>query len=67
MKRENEIVEALRKLGDATSMDITVLVYTDAPLSVRLAALNNVKLHLNKLIKDGRVDLTSTGMYHLNH
>ncbi|VDP26368.1 unnamed protein product [Heligmosomoides polygyrus] len=28
LKRENEIVEALRKLGEATSMDITIMVYT---------------------------------------
>ncbi|KAL6722845.1 hypothetical protein Aduo_017929 [Ancylostoma duodenale] len=67
MKRENEIVDVLRKLREATSMDITVLVYTDAPLSVRLAALNNVKLHLNKLIKDGRVETTLSGMYRLIH
>ncbi|XGW34948.1 hypothetical protein V3C99_018752 [Haemonchus contortus] len=66
MKRENEIVKALVTLGEATSMDITVIVYADAPLSVRLAALNNVKLHLNKLVKDGRVEVGTSGMYRMN-
>ncbi|VDL76185.1 unnamed protein product [Nippostrongylus brasiliensis] len=65
MKREVEIVEALRTLGEATSMDITIAVYKDVPLSVRLAALNNVKLHLNKLIKDGRIEVGVTGLYRL--
>ncbi|KAK6766395.1 hypothetical protein RB195_025979 [Necator americanus] len=67
MIRENQIVEALISLGEASSMDITVLVYKDAPLSVRLAALNNVRLHLNKLIKDGRVETAASGLYHLIH
>ncbi|KAK5973968.1 endoribonuclease LACTB2 [Trichostrongylus colubriformis] len=65
MKRENEILKALGTLGEATSMDITVVVYTDAPLSVRLAALNNVKLHLTKLVKDGRVEVGTSGIYRL--
>ncbi|KJH43944.1 metallo-beta-lactamase domain protein [Dictyocaulus viviparus] len=65
MKRENQIIETLQKLGEATSMDITVAVYSDSPLSVRLAALNNVKLHLNKLIKDEQVEMSSFGVYRL--
>ncbi|KAE9414138.1 hypothetical protein Angca_010012 [Angiostrongylus cantonensis] len=63
MKREEEIVAALQQLDEATSMDITVAVYSGTPLSVRLAALNNVKLHLNKLEKEGRVEITPSGMY----
>ncbi|PAV57731.1 hypothetical protein WR25_15852 [Diploscapter pachys] len=63
MKREREIVAVLKEAGEMTSMDITNKVYAEAPWSVRLAALNNVKLHLNKLIKDGRVDKIGFEMY----
>ncbi|KAJ1352773.1 hypothetical protein KIN20_009198 [Parelaphostrongylus tenuis] len=63
LKREEEIVDALQQLGEATSMDVTVAVYSNTPLSVRLAALNNVKLHLGKLEKDGRVEISPSGLY----
>ncbi|CAD6198262.1 unnamed protein product [Caenorhabditis auriculariae] len=52
-KREREIVAVLEEHQEITSMDITNKVYASSPWSVRLAALNNVKLVLNKLVKDG--------------
>ena len=65
--RENQILEVLERAGARiSSMDITKEVYSTAPLAVRVAALNNVKLHLDKLVKDGRVDKSPYEMYHLN-
>ncbi|CAJ0581258.1 unnamed protein product, partial [Mesorhabditis spiculigera] len=55
-KRENDIVEFMTGAGRVTSMDIVNTVYSTTPPSVRLAARNNVVLHLDKLIKDGRVE-----------
>uniref|UniRef100_A0A1I7UP75 Beta-lactamase-like protein 2 homolog n=2 Tax=Caenorhabditis tropicalis TaxID=1561998 RepID=A0A1I7UP75_9PELO len=56
MKREREIVKVLKEHEEITSMDVTNQVYSDSPWAVRLAALNNVKLVLKKLIKDGVVE-----------
>ncbi|CAI2324277.1 unnamed protein product [Caenorhabditis sp. 36 PRJEB53466] len=55
MKREREIVAVLRAHEEVTSMEVTNTVYSDSPWAVRLAALNNVKLVLKKLQKDGVV------------
>lgn len=56
MKREREIVAVLKNHEEITSMDVTNQVYSDSPWAVRLAALNNVKLVLKKLVKDGVVE-----------
>uniref|UniRef100_A0A1I7XCC2 Lactamase_B domain-containing protein n=1 Tax=Heterorhabditis bacteriophora TaxID=37862 RepID=A0A1I7XCC2_HETBA len=63
MKREIEILDTLRDLGIASSMDITNKVYADTPMSVRIAALNNVELHLTKLIKDEKVEEIGFHLY----
>ncbi|CAB3403826.1 unnamed protein product [Caenorhabditis bovis] len=63
MKREREIVAVLKDHDEISSMDITNQVYKDTPWAVRLAALNNVKLVLNKLIKDGVVTNVGFEMY----
>uniref|UniRef100_A0A8R1DMW7 Beta-lactamase-like protein 2 homolog n=1 Tax=Caenorhabditis japonica TaxID=281687 RepID=A0A8R1DMW7_CAEJA len=56
MKREREIVAVLKEHDEITSMDVTNTVYQSSPWAVRLAALNNVKLVLKKLVKDGKVE-----------
>lgn len=56
MKREREIIKVLKEHEEITSMDVTNQVYADSPWAVRLAALNNVKLVLKKLCKDGVVE-----------
>ncbi|CAI4224931.1 unnamed protein product [Auanema sp. JU1783] len=65
VKRENEILNVLTEQKQMTSMDITNTVYQASPWSVRLAALNNVKLVLNKLIKDEKVQKTGFEMYRI--
>ncbi|CAD5230905.1 unnamed protein product [Bursaphelenchus okinawaensis] len=66
MLRENQILEALKKVKDATPMDLTNSVYPDIPLSVKLGALGNVNHHLSKLVKDGKVKQNYDGSYQLN-
>ncbi|CAJ0945213.1 unnamed protein product, partial [Mesorhabditis belari] len=63
MKRETEIIEFMSSGEERTSMDITNAVYSNTPASVMIAALNNVRLHLNKLVKDGKVEKTGFEMY----
>ncbi|CAD5233373.1 unnamed protein product [Bursaphelenchus xylophilus] len=63
MLRENQILEALKKAGNATNMDLTNAVYPDIPLSLKLGALGNVDHHLSKLVKDGKVKKNSDGSY----
>lgn len=65
MKREEEILAVLRERNEVSSMDITNVVYVASPMSVRIAALNNVRLVLNKLIKDGVVQKTGFEMYRI--
>ncbi|CAI5442079.1 unnamed protein product [Caenorhabditis angaria] len=63
MKREREILEVLKKNEEISSMDITNQVYASSPWAVRLAALNNVKLVLKKLQKDGIVENPAFEMF----
>ncbi|KAI6192419.1 Beta-lactamase-like protein 2 [Aphelenchoides bicaudatus] len=54
-KREEQIIEALKQMKQATPMDLTSRIYTDTPLYLKIAAMTNVEHHLSKLIKDGVV------------
>lgn len=64
-QRENEILEALKKTGSATTMDITNAVYKNVSLAVKLAAVSNVKHHLSKLIKENKVEKQGIGTYRI--
>jgi len=58
-KREQQILEVLNsksgQLDVWTPMDIVKVVYTDTPESLHVAAAMNVKHHLTKLVKEGKV------------
>ncbi|KAI6218870.1 Beta-lactamase-like protein 2 [Aphelenchoides fujianensis] len=65
LKREDQIVAALERMKSATPMDLTNEIYTEVPWSLKIAAMENVKHHLSKLRKDGRVRETSGGAFEL--
>jgi len=58
-RREQQILEVLnsKKSGHLSwsPMDIVKVVYTDTPLSLHEAAAKNVKHHLTKLVKEGKI------------
>lgn len=62
-KREQQIIEALKKVKHATEMDLTNTIYTETPLHLKIAAMHNVSHHLSKLIKDGVVKKTDSGSF----
>ncbi|KAI6240773.1 Beta-lactamase-like protein 2 [Aphelenchoides fujianensis] len=65
LKREEQIVAALERMKSATPMDLTNEIYTEVPWSLKIAAMENVKHHLSKLRKDGRVYETSGAAFEL--
>ncbi|KAE9551324.1 hypothetical protein FO519_005475 [Halicephalobus sp. NKZ332] len=67
MERERQIVAALSPTDSMTSMDVTNAVYQNLSTFVKLGALSNVKHHLTKLIKDGRVKEISFDNYVLTN
>jgi glyoxylase-like metal-dependent hydrolase (beta-lactamase superfamily II) len=54
-EREQQIVAALAEGGATTSWDLMLKIYTDIDSRLRRAADNNVRSHLRKLEKEGRV------------
>ncbi|KAI6231526.1 Beta-lactamase-like protein 2 [Aphelenchoides besseyi] len=67
LKREEQIVEALERMKRATPMDFTNQIYTEVPCSLKIAALENVKHHLTKLRKDGRIREVSNDTFEPIH
>ena len=63
MERERQIVATLSPTDSKTSMDITNIVYPNLSAFIKLGAVSNVKHHLTKLIKDGRVKEVSFDNY----
>ncbi|MFH4977181.1 hypothetical protein AB6A40_003890 [Gnathostoma spinigerum] len=63
--REQEILEYMQSSGTVTSFDIVRVIYKKIPLAVKIAASNNVVHHLVKLIKEGKVEEVSSGLYRL--
>jgi glyoxylase-like metal-dependent hydrolase (beta-lactamase superfamily II)/8-oxo-dGTP pyrophosphatase MutT (NUDIX family) len=54
MWREERVVAALARLGEATPADLTVVAYDDVPPSVHPLAERSLRAHLTKLVKEGR-------------
>ena len=54
-QREQQIVSALKEGGEVTSWDIMMKIYTDVDQRLRRAADGNVRTHLRKLEKEGRI------------
>ena len=54
-EREQQIVSALKEGGEMTSWDIMMKIYTDVDQRLRRAADGNVRTHLRKLEKEGRI------------
>ncbi len=54
-QREQQIVSTLKEGGDMTSWDIMMKIYTDIDQRLRRAADGNVRTHLRKLEKEGRI------------
>jgi endoribonuclease LACTB2 len=54
-ERERQIVEVLSEAKEVTSWDIMMKIYTDVDPRLRRAADGNVRTHLRKLEKEGRV------------
>jgi hypothetical protein len=54
-QREQQILTALAEGGEMTSWDIMMSIYTDIDQRLRRAADGNVRTHLRKLEKEGRV------------
>uniref|UniRef100_A0A7E4W6N3 Beta-lactamase-like protein 2 homolog n=1 Tax=Panagrellus redivivus TaxID=6233 RepID=A0A7E4W6N3_PANRE len=66
LKRERQIIASLRESASPLStMDIVNSIYTDIPITVKLAAVANVKHHLTKLVKDGQVTALPYDTYSL--
>ncbi len=53
--RERQIVDALSAGGEMSSWDIMMKIYTDTDVRLRRAADGNVRTHLRKLEKEGRL------------
>uniref|UniRef100_A0A0N4Z7K5 Beta-lactamase-like protein 2 homolog n=1 Tax=Parastrongyloides trichosuri TaxID=131310 RepID=A0A0N4Z7K5_PARTI len=64
-QREQQILKALEGQEYMSSMDITNAVYTDIALSLKIAAWQNVKNHLSKLLKEKKIIEISTDRYKL--
>ncbi|XP_023236921.1 endoribonuclease LACTB2-like [Centruroides sculpturatus] len=58
LSREEEIIDVLKNNSSKflSIMDITKVVYLNLSPKLLYAAANNVHLHLNKLIEDGKVE-----------
>lgn len=54
-EREQQILAVLAEGGEMTSWDIMMRIYTDVDPRLRRAADGNVRTHLRKLEKEGRV------------
>jgi ribonuclease/clavin/mitogillin len=54
-EREHQIVSVLSEGGEMTSWDIMMKIYTDIDQRLRRAADGNVRTHLRKLEKEGRI------------
>jgi hypothetical protein len=54
-EREQQILAVLAEGGEMTSWDIMMKIYTDVDPRLRRAADGNVRTHLRKLEKEGRV------------
>jgi ribonuclease/clavin/mitogillin len=54
-QREEQILEVLGEGGELTSWEIMMKIYTDVDPRLRRAADGNVRTHLRKLEKDGRL------------
>jgi glyoxylase-like metal-dependent hydrolase (beta-lactamase superfamily II) len=54
-EREEQIVATLKEGGEMTSWDIMMKIYTDVDQRLRRAADGNVRTHLRKLEKEGRI------------
>ena len=54
-EREQQILTTLKEGGEMTSWDIMMKIYTDVDQRLRRAADGNVRTHLRKLEKDGRI------------
>jgi len=66
LKREREILAAITEMKTASGMDITNAVYKDIPLAVKMAALSNVKHHLSKLEKEGKIKKSGADTYEIS-
>ncbi|XP_067128945.1 endoribonuclease LACTB2 [Centruroides vittatus] len=58
LSREEEIIDVLKNNSSKflSIMDITKVIYLNLSPKLLYAAANNVKLHLNKLTEDGKVE-----------
>jgi len=54
-EREQQILAVLSEGGEMTSWDIMLKIYTDIDQRLRRAADGNVRTHLRKLEKEGRI------------
>jgi endoribonuclease LACTB2 len=54
-ERERQILDVLKEGGEVTSWDIMMKIYTDVDPRLRRAADGNVRTHLRKLEKEGRI------------
>jgi glyoxylase-like metal-dependent hydrolase (beta-lactamase superfamily II)/8-oxo-dGTP pyrophosphatase MutT (NUDIX family) len=52
--REDRVVAALARLGEATPAELTPLAYDDVPASVHPLAERSLRAHLTKLVREGR-------------
>lgn len=62
--RERQIIAALENFSDrppVTAMDLVKVIYTEIPENLYGPASGNVTLHLFKLLRENRVELTEDG------
>jgi len=66
-ERERQILSFLSSRADetASSMDIVNGIYVGISAAVKLGAVGNVKHHLSKLLKEGRVEKVSSDQWRL--
>jgi glyoxylase-like metal-dependent hydrolase (beta-lactamase superfamily II) len=57
VQRERQILAVLGEAGELTSWDIMLRIYTDIDPRLRRAADGNVRTHLDKLEKEGRLQV----------
>ena len=55
LRRENKVLEKLRKLGDASIEELVPLAYDEVPSVLHQAAARSLLAHLDKLLAEGRV------------
>ena len=58
-ERERQILDVLAQGAPATSWDVMLKIYTDIDTRLRRAADGNVRTHLRKLEKEGRVTVSA--------